>query len=136
MRSSQSVRSSFGIAGWVALGGGVGSAARWALAEVLGGLTGLLVVNIVGCILIGVLYGWLDVLDNQPEWIKPLLGTGFLGGFTTFSSAILLTSELATTQQWVPLIAMLIGLPLACVLGVWFGNRLVRMVRDRFRVST
>lgn len=46
---------------------------------------GTLTVNIIGCFLIGIVYG-LSVRGNiNVEW-RLFLATGFLGGFTTFSS--------------------------------------------------
>ncbi len=47
---------------------------------------GTFAANIVGCLLIGVIYG----LGQRFEWLTPelrlFLATGFCGGFTTFSS--------------------------------------------------
>ncbi len=47
---------------------------------------GTLSVNIVGCLLIGVIYGLSDRGNLlTPEW-RLFLTTGFCGGFTTFST--------------------------------------------------
>lgn len=47
---------------------------------------GTLIVNVVGCFLIGIFYGLADRGNMQnPEW-KFFLTTGFCGGFTTFST--------------------------------------------------
>jgi len=45
---------------------------------------GVLTCNILGCFLIGLVFALQK--DNAPAWLPPLLVTGFLGGFTTFSS--------------------------------------------------
>lgn len=42
-------------------------------------------VNLIGCLLIGVLWGVLHHYD-APRWVYNLAVVGFLGGFTTFSS--------------------------------------------------
>lgn len=78
---------------WVALGGAVGSVARFGvshrLTQAFGAAFpyGTLTVNIVGSLLMGLLMGW---LLREPERVQntlyALLGIGFLGGFTTFSS--------------------------------------------------
>ena len=100
--------------GWlppVAIGGAIGSAVRWAVLEVLpsgrpgaGTTTTLaatngvdawlrdglpwglpwpvLLVNVVGCALLGVLLGSGRTTDRR----RLLLGTGFCGGLTTFST--------------------------------------------------
>ena len=49
---------------------------------------GTLVINVVGCLLIGFLYG-ISVRENilNPEW-RMFLTVGFCGGFTTFSTFI------------------------------------------------
>ncbi len=46
---------------------------------------GTLTVNIIGCFLIGVVFGFFDKGQISNEW-KIFLATGFLGGFTTFSA--------------------------------------------------
>jgi len=45
-----------------------------------------LVVNIVGCFLIGVVYFWSQKQSGSPALWLPVLTTGFLGGLTTFSA--------------------------------------------------
>lgn len=83
-----------GLVGLVAAGGVVGTAARYGAALWLGttasGLpTATLIVNLVGCFLLGLL---LEALGRRgPETSRMqaarlALGTGVLGGFTTFSS--------------------------------------------------
>ena len=46
---------------------------------------GTLLVNILGCLLIGLLYGYAERLNLSKEW-RLFMATGILGGFTTFSS--------------------------------------------------
>jgi CrcB protein len=46
---------------------------------------GTLAVNIIGCFLIGIVYGLSEKGNINVEW-RLFLATGFLGGFTTFSS--------------------------------------------------
>lgn len=77
----------------VGLGGFIGSVLRY----VLGGLAeqwtgrgpfpiGTLVVNVVGCFVIGVLAHVAEVRDTFTPGARALLIIGVLGGFTTFSS--------------------------------------------------
>ncbi len=77
------------------LGGGLGSLARFGLSSAIQNLAtktslhrfpfGTLSCNVLGCFLIGCLFGY---FSNRvaPPWIFPFLATGFLGGFTTFST--------------------------------------------------
>jgi CrcB protein len=46
---------------------------------------GTLAVNIIGCFLIGIIYGLSDRGNMNAEW-RIFLATGIMGGFTTFSS--------------------------------------------------
>lgn len=46
---------------------------------------GTLTVNIIGCFIIGLIFGLTDRGNLTPEW-RLFLATGLLGGFTTFSA--------------------------------------------------
>ncbi len=112
--------------GLVAVGGALGSLGRYGLATALPhGRTGLplatLLVNAVGCLLLG-------VLASRPtqHWVRPLVGTGVLGGFTTFSAFALESDRLlqdapATALAYVGA-TVLLGLSAARA-GVHVGNR-------------
>lgn len=77
------------------LGGGLGALSRWLLSEAVQALAertelhrfpfGILACNLLGCLLIGAAFG-ATVGREPPAWMFPLLVTGFLGGFTTFST--------------------------------------------------
>ncbi len=47
---------------------------------------GTFVVNVVGSLIIGLLYGWVERSGDISPAVSALLITGFCGGFTTFSS--------------------------------------------------
>ncbi len=66
----------------VAVGGALGSLARYGLAVAGPGLVTTLATNVLGSFALGVL------VARRPEgrWSRPFLGTGVLGGFTTFST--------------------------------------------------
>lgn len=76
----------------VALGGGIGSALRYAVSKFVQDSTNgafpyhTFAVNIVGCLLIGLFYGLAarGHLGNNATTL--LLTTGLCGGFTTFST--------------------------------------------------
>jgi CrcB protein len=77
----------------VAFGGGVGAVLRYTIAQVGQSLTstsfplGTLIVNILGCALIGLISAMLiGPLSQHREVLRLLLVVGVLGGFTTYSS--------------------------------------------------
>ena len=88
---------------WVFLGGGLGAVCRWGLNGVVDSLAtklgwgrfpvGILGCNLLGCFLIGWLFGYYAG-RQVPGWVFPFLATGFLGGFTTFSTFGKNTQEL------------------------------------------
>jgi CrcB protein len=56
---------------------------------------GTLSINVLGCLLLGVIAGAV----GTPTWVVALLGTGFCGGFTTFSTFTVESVELALQGQ-------------------------------------
>ena len=75
----------------VALGGALGAVARygmtvaWPTPPAAFPWT-ILVVNLIGCALIGVLMVLITDVWAAPRLVRPFVGTGVLGGFTTFST--------------------------------------------------
>lgn len=75
----------------VALGGGVGSALRYMVsvwtrkAATADFPWATFIVNILGCLLIGLLIAWLGKQQGSQQ-LRLLLITGFCGGYTTFSA--------------------------------------------------
>lgn len=79
------------VLGAIAAGGALGAAARYLVG--LGWPTppggfpvGTLVINVVGCGLIGILMVLVTDVFTRQRLLRPFLGTGVLGGFTTFST--------------------------------------------------
>lgn len=91
----------------VALGGAIGSVARFLCVLGVGRLTppdafpwGTLVVNVIGCLIIGFLGGVGAFKQLFAENARLFLFTGILGGFTTFSAFGLETYYLIRSSQW------------------------------------
>ena len=68
------------LATQVALGGAIGSVLRYLTVSAVGGPVATFAVNVVGSLVMGVLFVTLATR------LSPLLMTGVLGGFTTFSA--------------------------------------------------
>jgi fluoride exporter len=106
----------------VAFGGTVGAVARWAVIAATGDWTfpwPTLVVNVVGCFVVG-------VLTRSPRSTAVLAGVGFAGGLTTFSTFSLEVADLLEGSQAgiaVTYVAASLGGGLAAVVA---GRDLVR----------
>jgi len=106
----------------VAIGGGLGSILRYianvAIAKNLPNKLyfSTFLVNIIGCLLIGLLVGFLTK-QNQNENLKLLLITGFCGGFTTFSAFGLENFSFLQSGNY---ITALLYTALSIVIGILF----------------
>jgi len=114
---------------WIALGGALGSVARFACAEWIATRApgafpwGTLFVNVVGSLAIGLIAGFGETAMRWqlPLMVRQFIMIGILGGYTTFSSFSLQTLMLARNGAW-----LLAGLNAAasvllCVMAAWLG---------------
>lgn len=114
----------------IALGGALGSVARFALSGVVAqhiGETfpwGTLIVNVSGSFVIG-FFATLTEPEGRllvgPEG-RQFFMTGVLGGFTTFSSFSLQTLSLARDGDWLRAGGNAVGSLVLCLLAVWLGH--------------
>ncbi len=115
-----------------AVGGALGALARWGVDAALpspapGWPWATLLVNLTGCLLLGVLLG--AVLPRFPRhaWLRPLLATGVLGGYTTYSTfavdvvRLVDAGAVGTAAGYV--VASVVGGVLATAAGVRLGRR-------------
>ena len=115
---------------WTALigGGGLGAGARYVVdGAIMRGRrgifpVGILVVNVIGSFLLGLLTG---IPHLAPAWLA-ILGTGVLGGFTTFSSVAVETVLLAQRRRrdwaWVNLVGTFVLCLVAAAVGLTIGG--------------
>jgi len=127
---------SLGIALWVALGGALGSVARYwcsgLVASTMGETFpwGTLIVNVSGSLVIGFI-ATVSGPDGRfliPPEARQFMMVGILGGFTTFSSFSLQTLTLARDGQWLLAGANVVGSVVLCLVAVWLGHLLAVMV--------
>lgn len=117
----------------VALGGAVGSGARYLLDELFKARLGadfpwgIFFINVTGSLLIGVAAGLISA-GLLPEKAQPLLVVGLLGGYTTFSTYSNDNLQLLTSGS--PLAALLnaLGQVILGVAAVYAGLLLARAV--------
>ncbi len=109
--------------GPIVLGGAVGASIRWSLVELLSigePFWGLLVINGLGCLLIG----WLRGDGPEPLPDRAAWTTGFCGGLTTFST-VSVEGALLLDQGRAPMMALYLAACLATgVALVVLGRRL------------
>ncbi|MDP5226788.1 MULTISPECIES: fluoride efflux transporter CrcB [Arthrobacter] len=111
---------------WLALAGGVGAVARFMLDGAVRRRWptdfpfATLLINVTGSFALGLLAGAVAAHHLGPEALL-IAGTGFLGGYTTFSTASLETVRLLHNRE--PLRAVLYGIGGAgvCLLAAWAG---------------
>ncbi len=114
-----------------AIGGALGALARWGVAEALPRADGgwpwaTLLVNLTGCLLIGVLTGALAGRSPEPAWARPFLAVGVLGGFTTYSAFAVEAVGLAEAGRVAAAGGYVLASVLGGVLAVAAGVRAVR----------
>lgn len=120
------------------VGGSIGTLCRYYLAEFgqsrFGSWLpfGTLLVNLLGCLIIGLLFGVFEkryqALVEVPMQLRLLLMTGFLGAFTTFSSYELETVLLFRQGAWERALLYLVGSLVLGLLLVMAGARLGRVL--------
>nr|WP_218861661.1 CrcB family protein [Nocardioides panzhihuensis] len=128
----------------IAAGGALGSLARWGIAEALPQSPqestlpwATLLTNVSGCLLLGLLMAFiLGPWSTVPFWgryLRPFLGVGVLGGYTTFSTYALETYALSGHATALAMFYLLLSV-VAGVAAVWLGLILGRVVvRDSGR---
>lgn len=119
---------------WVALGGALGSAARYSVNVWSGRLLGsdfpwhTLFVNLLGCFTMGVLTALMALKLNVGQDIRAFLTTGILGGFTTFSAFSLDFALLVERKSYLAAGAYAAGSVLFSLAAVFAGLHLVRTI--------
>jgi CrcB protein len=114
----------------VVLAGGFGAAARFVVDAVVRSRAsdaypvGTAVINVTGSFVLGLVTG-LVLAHAAPEAVRSVVGTGFLGGYTTFSTASFETVRLVETGRVRAAVGYGLGTLVATVgvaaLGLWLG---------------
>ena len=120
---------------WVAIGGALGSVARFGLNGLVSarfGETfpwGTLIINVTGSFLIGIFAAYSDP-DGRvliAPGVRQFLMIGICGGYTTFSSFSLQTLRLAQDREWLYAGGNILLSVVLCLVAVWLGYALGSM---------
>ena len=114
----------------VFLGGGLGSGLRYLVAIVMNQYSkvlpfGTFAVNMIGCLLIGLVLGYAQKENTLTSNQTLLLATGFCGGFTTFSAFASENLELIRNGELFNFSIYAIGSVFAGMLLILIGYLLV-----------
>lgn len=119
----------------IAVGGALGACARYGIGLAFpSGPTGFpwatFWVNVSGCFLIGILMVFVTDLWTRQRLVRPFLGVGVLGGFTTFSTYVVdiqrLVNNGASGIALLYLGGTLFAAVLATTTGIGVARRVVR----------
>ena len=88
---------------------------------------GTFLINVTGAFAIGLLLAFIgERVGVSPMW-RLFFATGFLGGYTTFSSYAWEALTLAQEGGWVGAAVYIFGSNLVGLVGVWLGASLARL---------
>lgn len=119
----------------VGLGGFFGSITRYKLGELILHMTiqgrfpySTFIVNVLGCLIVGVLAGMAERFDILGPEARLFLFTGLLGGFTTFSAFGLETVHLIRRGDLGTAALYVGGSVCLGIIAVWLGFKLLDML--------
>lgn len=108
------------------LAGGVGAVLRFVVDSSIRAAwptrfpTGTAVINVSGSFALGLLTGVVEHHLLAGDWL-PVIGTGLLGGYTTFSTASVETVRLIQERRWAAAGFNGLGILVLCVAAAWAG---------------
>jgi fluoride exporter len=120
----------------IAAGGVLGAEARYVIGALLphdgdAWPWSTLLINVSGCVLIGVLMVVITELLYAHRLVRPFLGVGLLGGYTTFSTATVEALTLMTAGRPGAAIGYLVATPTLAVVGCAAGVVAARLLAGR-----
>ena len=120
-----------GVLAAVAAGGVLGAEARYGMSVLISHEAGqwpwaTWLVNISGCFLVGILMVVITELTSPHRLVRPFLGVGILGGYTTFSTAMVDVQQMALAGQEAAALGYLLATVTAAVAAAFAGVALTR----------
>ena len=114
-------------------GGGLGALLRYGVISNISKILpstfpyGTLTVNILGALLIGIVYSLLSQKISISENLKLFITVGFLGGFTTFSTFNLDFFQLIESSKIAIAMFYALGTFITTIIGFYAGYSVIRL---------
>ena len=114
-------------------GGGLGALLRYGVISNISKILpstfpyGTLTVNILGALLIGIVYSLLSQKISISENLKLFITVGFLGGFTTFSTFNLDFFQLIESTKIAEAMIYALGTFITTIIGFYAGYSVIRL---------
>ena len=123
----------WGVVAGVAMGGAVGSVARYFVAQLqspswTGFPYGIFLVNVSGGFIMGVLVELMALRFSVSPEVRAFLTTGIMGGYTTFSTFSLESALLIQKGAMVNATAYIVGSAILSIVALFCGLYLVRAI--------
>jgi CrcB protein len=120
----------------IALGGGLGSVARYLVSVALPVRPGhfpwaTFLINLSGCFALGLLMVFVVEIWPPRRYVRPFFGIGILGGFTTFSTFAVELRGLAAHGARALADAYALNSLVGGLAAVWCGIALARLIARR-----
>lgn len=130
------LRGNLDVVAVIALGGAIGGGARWLLGQAIPHGSedfpwSTFIENVSGCLLLGALLVLVTEVWAPSRYVRPFLGVGVLGGYTTFSTYAADIHELLRVGQGPLALVYLFGTLAVGLLAAWLGMTLVRVIAVR-----
>ena len=118
----------------VALGGAIGAVARYGISQFMvrsignGMPWGTFSANVLGSLLLGLLFGWLAFKPEGADNWRLFIGTGALGGFTTFSTLSMETVWMIERKAYLQASSYAVGSLVFGIAAAFIGLIIARKV--------
>jgi CrcB protein len=119
---------------WIFIGGGLGSIVRYELGQRIIRIAGnafpfaTLMVNMISCFVLGLLIACLIKREIAGSMALLFIGTGFCGGFSTFSTFTAENFEMMKSGNYVYVSVNIILSVVICLCSFWAGTAVSRLV--------
>lgn len=113
----------------IAVAGAIGAVCRYSVVNFIGGRLfpwGTLTVNVLGSAIMGLAYVIILEKGLVSADMKPLIMTGFLGAFTTYSAFSLEAWQLIDRGDWFSALSYILGTTILCILALFMGVLMAR----------